>query len=120
MLAYTQHLLSKAERVARLRAQLANEPHNACTIPIVPTPSKTCYAGQRATLRDFNEKNRCTSVKLDTRPIEKAIASLSLRTPGFSKIASIKTPVNPSAASKKKVLNKHGLRLTLDDRRPTI
>jgi hypothetical protein len=126
MLSHTKQLLTKAERVAHLRAQLANQPHNGSSQagPPIPTVVKLPNAGSQSTLRDFNEHTQnMARTRPDPKAIEEAITEISKishKPGGTSKTASIKTPFNPVAASKKKVLHKHELRLTLDDRRPTV
>jgi hypothetical protein len=52
MLAHTKRLLTKAERTARLRAQLANQLHNGGVqlVPPFPKAGKAPYAGCQSTL----------------------------------------------------------------------
>jgi hypothetical protein len=118
---HTKRLLGRAERIAEIRAKLALKLHNngIPSLSTVPTVARVPHASPQSTARDFTR-----AARPDPAAIEKAINDMNHMTihnsGGASKTASIKTPFNPVAESKKKVLNKHGLRLTLDNRRPTI
>ena len=121
---HTLRLLTRAERIAHIRAKLALQPHNStATIPIPVSVVSSVPQSRTHHLQRTGDLKR--AARPDPAAIEQAIAELNLLkikggSAGVSKTASIKTPWDPQAESKKKVLNKLGLRLTLDDRRPTV
>jgi hypothetical protein len=110
---HTAKQLSRATQIATMRAIVANHRHNVLRRAITsPLSMKETSQFIETALEQSGEK---TMDNTHNQELEESIQKLSINYTARSKAANIRTPTSLPAPKEKKNLNKHGLRLKLDD-----